>query len=58
MSKTNQAKIENENKSTDELIQEYIDNGGKITVCEPCVRSEVVEYKRGFWGRPGKKKST
>lgn len=56
MSKTKQTEIEN--KTTDELIQEYIDNGGKITVCEPCARSEVVEYKRGFWGRPGKKKST
>ena len=41
---------------TDEEIQKYLDNGGKITVCEPGARTEDIEIKGGFYGRKPKKK--
>ena len=37
-------------------LQEYLDKGGKITVCEPGARTENIEVKGGFYGRKKKKK--
>lgn len=58
MSKTKPTPKEVTTESLQKMVQEYIANGGEVKQCEPFARSEVVEYKRGFWGRPGKKKST
>ena len=41
---------------TEEELQEYLNKGGKITVCEPGARTENLEIKGGFYGRKPKKK--
>jgi len=41
---------------TQEQLQEYLDKGGKITVCPPGARTEEIDYKGGFYGRKKKKK--
>lgn len=47
--------LPNTNK-TDDLIAEFLANGGKVTTCTPGERSEEVSYTGGFYGR--KKKAT
>lgn len=39
-----------------EQLQEFLDKGGKITVCPPGERTEDIEFKGGFYGRKKKKK--
>jgi hypothetical protein len=42
---------------TKEQLEEYLKNGGKITVCPPGARTEDIDYKGGgFYGRKKKKK--
>ena len=42
---------------SEEQLQEYLDKGGKITVCPPGERTENLEFKGGgFYGRKKKKK--
>ena len=41
---------------TKEQLQDYLDNGGKITICPPGERTENIDYKGGFYGRKPKKK--
>jgi hypothetical protein len=41
---------------TEKQIQDFLDKGGKITVCEPGARTENLEVKGGFYGRKPKKK--
>ncbi len=38
-----------------ELIEEFLRNGGKITVCPPGERTEEIEYTSGFYGKKKKK---
>ena len=38
------------------LIDEYLEKGGSITKCEPNVRSENIEYSKGFYAKRKKKK--
>jgi hypothetical protein len=41
---------------TEKQLQEYLDKGGKITVCPPGARTEEIDYKGGgFYGRKKKK---
>ncbi len=40
---------------TEEQLQEYLDKGGKITVCEPGARTEDISFKGGFYGKKTKK---
>jgi predicted peroxiredoxin len=47
-----QSKVGN---ATEEEIQEYLNNGGKITVCEPGARTEIISFKGGFYGKKTKK---
>jgi hypothetical protein len=42
-------------RTHDEMVAEFLANGGKVQVLEPYARSENVEYKGGFWGRRKKK---
>lgn len=37
------------------MIDEYLANGGQITVCEPHARTENIEYTGGAWGKRKKK---
>jgi hypothetical protein len=37
-------------------IEEYIKNGGTVTVCPPNERTENIEYTGGFYQRRKKKK--
>ena len=42
---------------TKEQLQQYLDKGGKITVCPSGERTENLEFKGGgFYGRNPKKK--
>jgi hypothetical protein len=41
---------------TQEELQEYLDNGGKITHCEPMATTENIVFKGGFYGRKPTKK--
>jgi hypothetical protein len=41
---------------TEEQLQEFLDKGGKITVCPPGARTEDIDYKTSFYGRKPKKK--
>lgn len=41
---------------TKEQLQEFLDKGGKITVCPPGERTEDIEFKGGFYGKKKKKK--
>jgi hypothetical protein len=46
-----------ESELTEKDLQEFLDNGGKITVCPPGARTEDIDYKGGgFYGRKKKKK--
>jgi hypothetical protein len=36
--------------------KEYLDNGGKITQCEPMATTENIVFKGGFYGRKPTKK--
>lgn len=38
------------------LIQEYLDNGGKVTYLEKGERTEEIEFKGGFYTRRKKAK--
>ena len=38
----------------DEMVKEFLENGGKVTKCEKYARSEEVEYTVG-WGKKRKK---
>jgi hypothetical protein len=42
---------------TEKQLQEYLDKGGKITVCPPGARTEDIEYKGGFYGTKKKKEA-
>lgn len=42
---------------TKEQLQEFLDKGGKITVCPPGERTEDIEFKGGFYGKKKKKKA-
>ena len=42
---------------TKEQLQEYLDKGGKITVCPPGERTENLEFKHSFYGSKKKKKA-
>lgn len=46
----------NDSNTSQELIQEYLDNGGEITYCAPGERTENIATTGGMWGR--KKKTT
>lgn len=42
---------------TDKELQDFLNKGGKITVCPPGARTEDIDYKGGgFYGRKKKKK--
>ena len=43
-------------KETKKAIQDFLDNGGQITVCPPGQRSEEIEYTGGFYQKRKKKK--
>lgn len=45
------------NQSSEEAIQEFLDNGGKIQVFEYGQRS-AVEYKNSFYGKRKKQEPT
>tara|TARA_R110000803_G_scaffold101077_1_gene169032 strand:- start:40 stop:228 length:189 start_codon:yes stop_codon:yes gene_type:complete len=44
-------KIVEEERTDEEMVAEYLSNGGKITTCEPFARTENVEYRGAFWGK-------
>jgi hypothetical protein len=35
--------------TSNDLIKEFLDKGGKITECPPMRRSENIEYTNGFY---------
>jgi hypothetical protein len=37
------------------LINEFLEKGGKITICPPGSRTEDIEYTGGFYGKRKKK---
>lgn len=39
-----------------ELIEEFLRKGGKITICPPGERTEDIEYISGFYGKRKAKK--
>ena len=41
-------------ENLDQLVEQYLKNGGDITVCEKYARSEDIEYTVG-WGKKRKK---
>ena len=42
---------------TEEMLQEFYERGGTITICPPYTRTEDIDYKGGgFYGRKKKKK--
>lgn len=41
-------------ENLDQLVEQYLENGGDITVCEKYARSEDIEYTVG-WGKKRKK---
>lgn len=38
-----------------ELIEEFLNRGGKVKVCSTGERTEEIEYTSGFYGRKKKK---
>ena len=40
---------------TEEQLKEYLDKGGKITICPSGARTENIEFKGGFYGKKTKK---
>ena len=47
-----------ESEVTKEMLQEFFDRGGAITVCPPGARTEDIDYKgSGFYGKKKKKKA-
>ena len=38
----------------DQLVEQYLENGGTVTKCEKYARSEDIEYTVG-WGKKRKK---
>ena len=45
-----------ESEVTEQMLQEFFDRGGTITVCPPGERTEVIDYKgSGFYGNKKKK---
>ena len=47
-----------ESEVTKEMLQEFFDRGGTITVCPPGERTEVIDYKGGgFYKKKSKKKA-
>ena len=40
---------------TEEQLQEFLDNGGKIQYFKPGERTENLEYKHSFYGSKKKK---
>jgi hypothetical protein len=40
----------------DDLIKEFLKNGGKITKCESGARTEDIEYKGSYYAKRRKKK--
>ena len=51
MAKQDQAEIEKQ--EIDQLVQQYLEKGGEVTVCEKFARSEHIEYTVG-WGKKRK----
>jgi hypothetical protein len=43
-----------EQQKIDNMVQEYLDKGGEVTVLEKYARSEDIEYTVG-WGKKRKK---
>jgi hypothetical protein len=43
-------------KTSQDLVDEFLKNGGKITQCEKNARTEDIEYKGGFYAKRRKKK--
>ena len=43
------------NKVDEDLIKDYLDKGGKITVGKPGQRSEEIEFAYSFYGKRRKK---
>lgn len=41
-------------ETVDDLVKEFLENGGAVTKCEKFARSEEVEYTVG-WGKKRKK---
>lgn len=37
------------------LIDDFLNKGGKVTVCTPGSRTEDIEYTSGFYGKRKKK---
>ena len=45
-----------ESEVTEQMLHEFFDRGGTITVCPPGERSEEIDYKgSGFYGNKKKK---
>ena len=42
--------IKREKEESDRLIQEFLDKGGKVTVCEPFAISPPSENPSNKWG--------
>lgn len=38
-----------QNNTSQELIDEFLSNGGKVTVCTPGATTEGIEYNNGFY---------
>jgi len=45
-----------ESEVTKEMLQEFFDRGGTITVCPPGERSEEIDFKGGYYNKRKKKK--
>lgn len=54
--KQKQERQQLEKEQIDSAIAEYLENGGKVTKCEPGARTENIIT--GQWGRKSKKSST
>ena len=50
------AQQKKEGSMTEEQLQEYLDKGGKITICPPGERTEEIDYKGSFYQKRKKKK--
>ena len=48
------AELQAEQQKVDNMVQEYLDNGGEVTVFEKYARTENIEYTTG-WGKKRKK---
>jgi hypothetical protein len=49
----NQEAAEIEKQKIDKMVQEYLKEGGEVTVCEKYLRSENIEFTGG-WGKKRK----